>query len=131
MNLECYTVTPTESLKLPKKFPEALEDALRKIDAHAAELQLSHVFLFGSAARGEALFGSDLDLLLLTTAPTEREFRLKVIEYDIDDDVAYVPIQVTVRKTARFVDPESDVCGFNATITRDLILLRRYNDGSI
>lgn len=130
-NLDSFPLTKVSDLNLPKRFPAALEDALKKIDLHYEDMKLMYVFLFGSAARGEAQFGSDLDLLLLTTADTEREIRLKVMEYDIDDDTAYAPIQVTVRKLDRFLDPEADVCGFNATIMNDLILLRRYYSGRV
>ena len=129
--IDSFPLTRVSDLNLPKRFPDALKDALKKIDLHHEDMKLAYVFLFGSAARGEALFGSDLDLLLLTTADTEREVRLKVMEYDIDDDTAYVPVQITVRKLDRFLDPEADVCGFNAAIVKDLILLRRYCNGRV
>lgn len=89
MNLDLLPVSGISTLTLPKRFPEALQEALIKIDAHHKEMELVYVCLFGSAARGEAEFGSDLDLLLLTNS-------------------------------------ESDVCGFNASIAPDLIILGRY-----
>lgn len=131
MNLDLLPVSDISTLTLPKRFPEALQEALTKIDAHHKEMGLVYVCLFGSAARGEAEFGSDLDLLLLTNSESEKEVRLKVLEYEIGDDTSYVPVQVTVRRLCRFLDPESDVCGFNASIAPDLIVLRRYDDDSL
>ncbi|MDY3711812.1 MAG: nucleotidyltransferase domain-containing protein [Agathobaculum sp.] len=125
-DLTKYKAVDIHDLELPKRFPEALESALRKIDEHKDDLHAEYVFLFGSAARGEAMFGSDLDLLLLTTAETEREVRIKVMMYDIDDDTGYAPVQVTVRKLSRFLDQNEDVCGFHEKIIPDLRLLRRY-----
>jgi len=114
MDLSKYEMTSIEEITMPRTFKAALYDVLKRIDTHCAEMQLTHVFLFGSAARGEALFGSDLDILLLTDAERERNVRIKVIEHDLADDTAYVPIQITVRKTCRFIDQEAYVCGFNA-----------------
>lgn len=129
IDLTGYEVIEPAALKLPRAFQEALDALLEKIDTHHEDMRLSYVFLFGSAARGAAMFGSDLDVLLLTDAATEREVRIKAIAYDLDDDTAYIPIQITVRKTSRFIDPETDACDFNKTVFPDLKLLRRYTHG--
>lgn len=126
VDLDKYSETPIDSIQMPKAFREALRDTLQKIDCYKDDMRLSYVFLFGSVARGEALFGSDIDLLLLTNASTEREVRTKVIQYDLEDDTAYIPVQITVRKTLRFLDEDADVCDFNKIILPDLVLLRRY-----
>lgn len=127
VSLEQYPVLTVDSLQMPSSFRTALMDVLEKIDAHHKDMRLSHVFLFGSTARGTAQYGSDLDILLLTTAESEREIRIKSIAYDLDDDTAYVPVQITVRKTSRFIDEDEDTCGFHKAILPDLKLLRRYS----
>ncbi len=126
VNLDSYQCVDIHTLRAPIGFLPALEQTLQSIDMHYTELQAKYVFLFGSLSRGEALFGSDIDLLLLTNSVSEREVRLAINRLELDDDTGYVPVQITVRKVSRFLDTEEDYTGFHRKISADLKLLRKY-----
>lgn len=113
-------------LPISSVFKLAIAKTILKIDEVAYEFNLDSVYLFGSCARGEALPGSDVDLLLVTRNSTERSITSSEKFWDIDDDTANPPIQLTVRKLD-ILSSEESACCFNNVIKKDLILLRRYD----
>lgn len=115
-------------LKLRNYFYDVLIKKLIIIEKNHKELKLDYVFLFGSCARGEAFYDSDIDILLLTHACTEREIRRLADDLGLDDELSNPKVQITVRKSSRFVNLEEDGCHFNRTIYKELKLLRRYVD---
>lgn len=112
------------SLDIPAQFKLGIAQTVLKLDEVAADLNLSSLYLFGSCARGEALPGSDIDILLVTKK-SEREVYENPRFWLIDNDTSVPPIQLTARKLDILTKDKSD-CEFNNAIKKDMILLRMY-----
>lgn len=79
----CEASDPAAVLELRRSFCDMCgmhkDDVIQKLRAHEAELRaegISHVFLFGSVARGEAGENSDVDLFFDYDDPTFSLFDL-------------------------------------------------------
>jgi predicted nucleotidyltransferase len=84
-----------DTIQLPIRIRSAVQEASNRLKS---ELPVSRVILFGSQARGQAAPDSDIDLLILTTAPVTKGLKDKIsdilFEIDLKDDVILTSIKV-------------------------------------
>lgn len=115
-------------IKQQNRFDTIL-DCVAIIDNIALSLQLDYLFLFGSSARGTALYDSDIDLLVLTKQKDHAAIACELEEcIDTSLEYSHPEVQVTVLDTDDFIR-QQDSLGFFQTITPDLKLLGRYIHG--
>lgn len=84
-----------DNIQLPVRIRSAVQEAADRLKG---ELPVSQVILFGSQARGQAAPDSDIDLLVLTTAPVTKKLKDQIsnilFEIDLKDDVILTSISV-------------------------------------
>lgn len=104
-------------------FREKIEIALNELVKHAEEICIDSVWLFGSLARNDYRYNSDIDLLVMVRENPRRASR-KIEDLDIDD-INFPSIDFVVKTPESL---ESDVYLFNDYVKRDRILLWRYKN---
>lgn len=117
-------------IKQQNRFDTIL-DCVGIIDSRAKDLDLDYLFLFGSSARGTALYESDIDLLVLTKRKDHSHIACG-LEDVIEDAIQYQhpEVQVTVVDTDAFI-MQKDPLGFFQSIAHDIKLLGRYVDDDV
>ena len=117
-------------IKQQNRFDTIL-DCVGIIDSRAKDLDLDYLFLFGSSARGTALYESDIDLLVLTKRKDHSHIACG-LEDVIEDAIQYQhpEVQVTVVDTDAFI-MQKDSLGFFQSIAHDIKLLERYVDDDV
>ena len=102
-------------------------NTVKQINKYSGDLKLDAIALFGSCARGNIHGSSDIDLLLLTSADTEKDIRLMVLDKELEEETFPIPIQITVRKTDNF-SKQNKCSNFNEVIKEDLIYMIDYRE---
>ena len=82
-------------------------------------LQIDEIWLFGSVARGEATYNSDIDILILTSGIPKNISR-KIEDLELRSDVEFPKVDIVVRSHAGIND---DYYCFNQEVKRDKIVL--------
>lgn len=115
-------------IKQQNRFDTIL-DCTAIIDSSAKEFSLDYLFLFGSSARGTALYDSDIDLLILSRRKDHAHIAC-ALEDRISEILSYhhPDVQITVVDTDKFANQDDDL-GFFQTVAPDIKLLGRYSDG--
>lgn len=131
LDLDSYTYPRLRTFIRQQNRFDTILDCVAIIDSKAKEFNLDYLFLFGSSARGTALYESDLDLLLLTRRKDHAHIACTLEEY-IEDRIQYrhPEVQITVVDTDAFAKQE-DKLGFFQSIAPDIKLLGRYPEDEI
>ena len=97
----------------------------------AKQLGIKYIFLFGSSAEGTALYDSDIDILLLTDGSFRHSYISDLLEDIIELELpkGSPAVEIVCRKLDTFIDTDSDLTGFNASVMRTMKLLWRCSDG--
>ena len=101
-------------------------DARRAASAIAEHPLVEQVFVYGSVARGEAVEGSDLDILVLLGEASSREHykASSAVEHAARGSVAGFPLDVVVRQRFTFEHLAKNVtASFECVISADAVLL--------
>lgn len=117
-----------DKLHVPNRYRAALKLVIEFLETKLDYLEISELWLFGSMAREEIGYGSDIDILLVTSSENERDIRIKCCMCALDDEdgsVWGVPIQITVRRRSKLWNLEDY---FQKTIYPDLLLIGKYTN---
>lgn len=110
---------PERNIQVYPEFKKKIFDTLETILDNEEKLKLEEVWLFGSVAREEATYNSDIDLLVITSGKS-KEVSFIIEDLDIRDDVNFPHVDVVVRTYKELGDP---YFVFNEEVKRDKITL--------
>lgn len=126
LDLDKFNYEPLIDLKLSSNFYSVIIKKLILLEKNHKELNLDYIFLFGSCARGEAFYDSDVDMLLLTNSDNTLDILMEYHNIDVLEPISFPEVQIVVRNTLKFIDKNDDPTLFNKIVYDDLKLLRRY-----